>query len=67
MNPLGKRIKSNNTYGQTVPSERAFDTNSDYSSSLSIPKSEPAASSSRGPTGRDEMVQDNIRRARRKK
>ena len=37
MNPLGKKIVGNTNFSKSVPSERAFDTNSDYSSSLSIP------------------------------
>jgi len=37
MNPLGKKIVGTTNFSKSVPSERAFDTNSDYSSSLSIP------------------------------
>jgi hypothetical protein len=37
MNPLGKKIVGTTNFSKSVPSERAFDTTSDYSSSLSIP------------------------------
>jgi hypothetical protein len=37
MNPLGKKIVGTTNFSKSVPSERAFDATSDYSSSLSIP------------------------------
>ena len=37
MNPLGKKIVGTTNFSKSIPSERTFDTNSDYSSSLSIP------------------------------